>query len=454
MIPAGISALVSPSRVAGPRLPYAVAGSLSVAAAAAAAHALCGFWGALFCTALLAFAPHHVHFSRIASHMILDSLFAALLILLMALVRRSGSLRLAALSGVVAGLALYGYSGGRVVAFTFLMAVPFLIYACNRPRSRWLPAAALLAGFAVAAGPNLLFAARDYGEWNGRFADVSLFAPERWAHEVAERGSPAAVLERQMNLTALGLFSVRSTTAWFTHRPVISPFLLPALALVGAGWMVGRRRYLEAFVLGSIIAGNIAGVAFTDGTPASQRASCIVPPLAILAGVAAAALLSRLPERGGSEIPWRAAVGVTATAAILAGTFRESPLAGKDDVEYAAYQAGFARAVDRFLAGRPREEAVYLYSRPHLDSNVAPLPYFLEGRSVVDVEPPSGPYLPPETLRPGVHIFTEDWREKIGEWPAGRPGMEEQPLPHPADASVRVATVLIVSRETRLAASP
>src|SRR5262245_21862897 len=115
MVPAGVGALASADPVAGPRLPYAIAGTLSVAGAAAAAGIVAGGWAALGPAVLLAAAPHHVHFSRLASVMILDSLAAAAFLIVVFRTRRSGAPRDGFVAGVVAGLALYGYSAGRVL---------------------------------------------------------------------------------------------------------------------------------------------------------------------------------------------------------------------------------------------------------------------------------------------------------------------------------------------------
>jgi len=406
MLPAGAGAHLLPSQVGGPRFPYAVAGTLAVVSTAAAAGRLAGPWAAAAAAALLAFAPHHVHFSRLASVMVLDSLWAALLVLLLCEVRRSGSPRLAALAGAAAGLALYGYAGGRVITLAFLLAAPFALFGSSSTRGRRaLLAVALAAGFVAAAGPNLTFAVRHFADWNGRFNQVSLFAPTWWQPEIALWHTPARVLVNQFHKGTLGLLSMKDWTSWFTGHPLIGPPVLSALVITGLGWMVGRRQLFPAGVLSFLAAGNLAGVMFTAGAPSAHRASSLLPVLAILGGVAAAGFLSLLPERA-EPVPWRAAVGALLVLAYLGRTAAGFPTDPAAHARFGGDHAAFVQSVSGFLASRrARGETVYLHGKPEVDLEFPSFRYFARDVRIVDLEPEQAASSSASDVSPGVHLF-------------------------------------------------
>ena len=442
MLPAGVGALLFDSPIAGPRAPYAVAGTLSVAAAAVAAGQLAGGWAALGSAALLAFCPHHVHFSRLASVMILDALFAAVAVVLLLAVRRSSSPRTAALAGVVAGISLYGYSGGRAIALTFLLTAPLLAFKArvNRGRKRLL-LVALLVGFSVAAGPNLRFAARHFAEWNGRFSSVNLFARHHWEGQVQLLGSPAAVLANQLRRGTLGVLAERAPNVWFTGRPVIGPFVLPALGIVGLGYLLGQRRFAAAAIVGLIAAGNFAGLILTDGAPAAQRASSLAPMLAILGGVALSGFFELLP----AETISRLVAGTALVGAWLAYAVTRYPLDWEQYAEYGGVGAAFCQSASALLVQpRYRAEKVLLHGLPVIHSSFPSFPYFLEGRPLIDVADSGVPHGADSPLPVGLHVFSWD-KVAAGSELAERHGIRHGVyLAHPGKPREHVGYVFLV----------
>ena len=418
MLPAGWGATSTWGPIAGPRLPYAVAGALSVVAAAATAGLLAGGWAALGCAALLTFAPHHVHFSRIASVMILDSFFAPLALLFLVLARRSGRPLAGYLAGLSAGLALYGYFEGRAMALVFLMAFPVAVYrAPGSRRDRALLAFAGLAGFVLVAAPNLRFATQHWNEWNGRFNQTAIFSHDWWNASVALLGSPVRVLANQFVAGTLGLLSMYPNWSWYTGYPVVAPILLPAMALAGLGWLVGRQQLYAAAILALVALGNLASNVLTQGAPAPQRLSSLMPVLAILGGVAFASLLSVFPSRPAKRSTLRGVAGTLLVGGFLAwawqpiGTWDPSP-------GYGGAPAALVTSSYTLLASpRYRGEAIYLHGGTQFDSSFPGIQYLLPDVRWTNI---SSEVADATSLPPGLHLFSPGfvragrrWKEKL-----------------------------------------
>jgi hypothetical protein len=444
MLPAGEGARLSSNPVAGARLPYAVIGTLSVAATAAAGAAAAGPWGAAAAAALLAFAPHHVHFSRLSSIMIIDALFVPLIFVLLISLRRTGSPRTGALAGAVAGLSLYGYAGGRVVPVVLLLTVPVAVRSSPASgRRRGLVLAALLLGFLAAGGPNLRFAHEHFDDWNGRFRQVSVFTTE-WRNAAKARwGTPLAIATSQFNLGAIGLLSVPDTTSWFTGHPLIGPPLLVGVAAAGLGWLLGRGRRYPAAILVLLAAGNLAGVVLTSGAPTVQRASSLLPVLAILGGTAVAGFLDLIPEPPSAKAHWRTLAGTFLVAGYFVLTASKHLFDPDRSPRYAGERVAFAQSAARILqAPRWREVPVFLHGMPYISTDLPTFHFFLPGKQIRDIDPTIGTG---QGLAAGVHIFCSEYV------PAARRlqtelGLRPLSLPHPADPQQEVGLLLLVAR--------
>lgn len=432
MLPAGAGALLSRDPVAGPRLLYAVAGTLSVVACAAAAGLIAGGWAALGCAALLAFSPYHVHFSRLAAVFILDALFAALAVSLLLKAHRSGSLVCGYLAGVSAGLSLYGYAGGRVIAVSFVAALPLLFFLspAAHARRRWLLFSALT-GLALTAAPGLRFAFHHADDWNARLNQVGILNSAWWGSQVSHLGSPAKVIGDQFVGSTLGLLSQHTMSDCYLGYPILSPVVLPALALAGLGWMAGRRQFFAAALLALIVAGNLANLMLTVPTPAPQRPSSLVPILAILGGVALAGFLESVPSRDAEGIPWRGTVGALLIGGLLVRTYGGPPRFWEPSPGYAGAHGAFVQsAYETLRSERYRGESIFLHGLPHLDRGFPTILYLLPQIHWVDVETREQEQSPPA---PGLHLFCPEWVPVARRWKARFRIPFGIALPYPGD---------------------
>ena len=439
MVPAGAGAMAARDPVAGSRLPYAIAGTLSVAATGAAGWLVAGPWAGAAAAALLAFAPHHVHFSRLSSVMILDALFAPLCLFLLLRLARNGSPRVAAVAGATAGLSLYGYAGGRAITLVFLLVAPVAAFrAPVKGRSRWLLLPALVLPFLAVAGPNIHYAFRSFALWNGRLGQVGVLSRQWWETAVQHWGSAGEAASEQFALGTIGLLSAKDLTTWFAAYPILGPSLFIALSLAGIGWLFGRGRLLPATLLLLLAGANVAGVVLTSGAPTPQRASSLLPMLAILGGAAVAGFLSLLPDSA-AGVRWRAVAGAAFLSAYLLEMAARRPFAPDASPDYAGAHTAFAQEASKILltpAGRARP--AYVYGIPYLSTDLPTFHYMLGDRRPADRDAATidAPRLPP-----GLHFFAPEF-EGLGRRVRVEVSARGFPLPHPADPLRNVGYVV------------
>jgi hypothetical protein len=378
--------------------------------------------------------------------MIRDAFSASLVVVFFLAARRTGSPLAGYMTGTMAGLSLYGYASGRVVAASFLLLLPFLFTAFDSRFSRGrrgLLLLSLVVGFGMAAAPNLRFAVQHAAEWGGRFNQVGIFQAGWWGNEVRLLGSPWKVLERQLLAGTLGLLCLHPAWDWFTGYPIIAPLILPGLAVSGLGWLLGRRQYFAPALLLALIAGNLAGLVLTTATPAPQRASSLVPALSILGGVAIAAFLSLLPRSDRRGIPWRTAAGALIVGGWLVGTFGGPPGVWDPSPGYGASHAAFVRSAWQVLrAPRYRGETVLLHGRPYVDSRFPLFDYFLPRIRWMDVETSQGKFEVPAS---GLHLFSSEWTSTAVEWKK-RWGLRGIALPETGDPRRNIGYLLFVPK--------
>lgn len=246
------------------RLPSAIAGTAAVVPLYFLSRRWFGIRAAVLVGALYALSHPAIHFSRIGlwNVQVLFYEMAAFALLLGAIHRRSAFR--AAAAGVISGLALYSYTGGRLIP---VIVVAYLGCEALRDRRNALRTLAVYAcGMIVAALPLAL----NYYQYPevfaaDRTASVWVLSEANRHHVASTVGTvePLAVLWDQAWRTALGFVSMGDTsTQYGTPQPLLSP-VTALLALGGVlvalwHWRQPRYQFLLLWlglglVLGSIL---------------------------------------------------------------------------------------------------------------------------------------------------------------------------------------------------------
>ncbi|MDX2169315.1 MAG: glycosyltransferase [Deltaproteobacteria bacterium] len=312
---AGSFALAGVS-VLGLRLPSALIGTLCLVPLYALARLWFGSRAALLTCALFAVSHAAIHFSRIGLWNIQTLFYVLAAFAALAAAWRRGSPFAASAAGMIAGLACYSYTAGRLAP---MVAVAFLALQGLGRRRRlalrlggWFAAGLFVAllplALNYAMAPELLF--------EDRSAEVWVLADENAGHVEATLGTtaPAAVLWEQSRRTLQGFATLGDTSSQYgTGQPLLAPWiaLLAALGLGLALRRAGRARY-RLLLLWTLL-GLVFGSVLILDPPSYTRLIILFPVPYLLAAVALLALLRRARRLSGA---WVLAAGA---ALVLAG---------------------------------------------------------------------------------------------------------------------------------------
>lgn len=284
------------------RLPWALVGTLTIPVTFALMRRLHGSAVAWISATLLAVYHYHIHYSRLGSNQVADPLFLALALWLLYRGMDLDSRRDWALSGMVAGLALYFYAGGRL---TMVVLAFVLIHAALRGgwvflRRHWGGMLTLALGFAVSAAPMLQYALRFPEQFNARVNAVGIFHNGWLEQEMALRGAGMAeVLFDQFRRAALAFNVYPDRTVWYgLPEPLLDPvsgalFLLGLAACTLNLFRRGASQRLAPIVIWWWL-GMVFGGMLTDTTPSSQRLITLAVPVTVFIAVVMNAAANRI----------------------------------------------------------------------------------------------------------------------------------------------------------------
>ncbi len=298
--------------IASYRLTSALVGLTSVVATWRLGRRLLGDAAGLAAAAILALLPLHLWASRSGLNNITDAAVLVLVLLFTVRAVESGRSADALVAGLVAGLGMGGYYGGRCI---WAVAVVWLGLAVVHPGTRVpLRTAARLVGWTVlgtfaGAAPLLGYWAREPDDFTSRFRTVG------------DLGHTPSLLERLGAVPSGILRPVLDQGSGFFRHPapgvgwIVAVTLLVGLA-AWVGWSARScrargRPTAEPLLLAWVVLGAV--LAQTQGQ-ASQRFVAITPIWALAAGtgaVVAVRALGRLVPRAAPT--WWVAVVVAAT---------------------------------------------------------------------------------------------------------------------------------------------
>lgn len=302
--------------VAGARVFGALAGLATVAVVTVAALRHFGWRAGLLAGTLLSFLGGAIQFSRVTTEAAPTQTLWALSAVGFLEAARRGRAWVWGLAGCAGGLSIFFYPTGRLWC---LLAVPFSIAVFwKAPRGTRARTAAGVAFAALAAlvtaGPFLVGAVRDPGEFTVRAQETTVFIREnaaRLPYVRAEWGVGRLLVAQVEH--AVGFFNryVDQNIFWPTDRPLFPP-VLAALTLLGVLAATLKARDVRFLLVSLWFWIGFLGVIVTVETPNMHRSATAIPVLPLVAAL----VLDEAARRFG-RTDWTR-VASTAAAALVA----------------------------------------------------------------------------------------------------------------------------------------
>ena len=243
----------------------------------------------LAAAALLTISYTHLHFTRTSEY--IDPVFFmvyAVYFLVLGLQRGRGWAFV--LSGLCATFSLQMYYSGRITLFIIACVGLYLLIARrDLLAARWQGGILWICAMLVGLGPMLIVFLRDWEDFVSRSREVYLFTPAVMEHlrNKYQVDSLGGVLWEQTKRTFLVFHSYADTSTQFgLQKPLLDPVSSALLAL-GVGYAFAHMRRFGHFLLlvwlGLIL---VLGLFLTNNAPFWPRLLGLLPPAALLAGLA------------------------------------------------------------------------------------------------------------------------------------------------------------------------
>lgn len=430
--------------VAGVRLLSAMFGALAVFVTYLFTARLFGRWLGLTAAVLLAVFHYHVHFSRLASSQVLDTLFVVLALLLIERAVYEQQRVDALLLGLLLGFAQYFYWGARIVPLVVLACLAFALVrplgtrlaelnTLERLRALWGTAAAVVFGAVLVYMPLYAFYNDHPAEFNARIGQVSMFASGWLSGEQVRTGRSAIdLITNQIWRAALLPFQTVTSGWYLPGAPLVG---MPMVVLSALGMVLTTVRLLDRRYFGLAVAywGAVAGLGFTEDPTQTQRFIIAAPLLVIFAALGVGAIVSISTRLIGlrPSIVYPAAAAVIATIAVWNYQhYFLNDSAGR----YGGENGLVATEMAYYLRDLGGNQTVYFAGPPRMwYYGFQSLPYIARNARGINVEQPwSASSQRPALAGPTVFVFLP---ERAGELQAVR-----ELIPNGAAREVRSPT--------------
>lgn len=416
----------------GLRLPWAILGTLSVLGTYLLVRRLFGAGLAFLVALLLAGYHYHIHYSRLGLNNIADPFFVAWSLYFMVVgwqrarqgdqpgevgdAARQGARWPWALSGLLAGLAFFFYTGGRQVPVILVGVVAWAALAepgfVARARAGL---GALVICFLVAAGPMILYAFQHPDDFNARINQVGIIQSGWLEREAQILGrSQAAVVAEQARRAffAFNVFPDR-TDFYKPGRPLLD-FPASMLFLLGAvlsvARLVDKRRgsqdrwsaaaasernvppsWRYAIFVIWFVAVIVTGGVLTEGAPSSQRILSSSVPAIFFVAVALRELARILADLLGVPRLGRHVVAFAVAAVLAFGSVRFYFGPYQAGWTYGSFNGEVSTAIGYYMQSLGPEWKQYFHGAPRMWAEFGSATFIAKNPFLDVVEPLDGP---------------------------------------------------------------
>jgi hypothetical protein len=320
----------------------------------------------LLAAALLTISYTHVHFSR-TSEYIDPVVFMVYAVFFLVLGLQRGRGWAFVLSGLAAAFSLQMYYSGRITLFIVASVGLYLLIARrDLLAARWQGGLLWLLALLAGLGPMLIVFLRDWEGFVSRSREVFLFTPAvlehlRYKYQVDSLGG---ILWEQVKRTLLVFHVYADTSTQFgLQRPIVD-VVFSALLALGVGYALAHLRRFGHFLLlawlGLIL---LLGLFLTNNAPFWPRLLGLLPPAALLAGLAVERVYTPVVDWARQrQLAW---VRPAAIALLIAGL----AVAGWHNWNtYVASKGSWAMTrtrIGRLLAEAPHQTRAYIVADPY-----------------------------------------------------------------------------------------
>jgi 4-amino-4-deoxy-L-arabinose transferase-like glycosyltransferase len=289
----------------GLRLVWVLVGTASVLVTYLLVKELKGTRLALFTAALVATYHYHIHYSRLGSNQISDTLLVGLTLFFLMRAYSRGKWLDWALAGTVAGIGQYFYAGGRLALILGLLLVIYL-WVQDRfkiTRSKLVGVGIFIIAALVAGGPMFAYAINHPNDYNARANQIGILQNGWLVNEALRTDKPQGeILLDQFWRATLAFNAYPDRTGWYGLDAPLLDRLSGTLFILGIFsatlWSLRDRRLapMAAWWWSAILTGGM----LTDTAPSSQRLiTTSIPAMFFVAWAIehfVAALGRRLPQ--------------------------------------------------------------------------------------------------------------------------------------------------------------
>ena len=381
----------------GLRLPWALVGTAAVMVSYFLVRRLAGPAMAFATAIALAGYHFHIHYSRLGSNQIADTLCVAAVLLFLARGLDGTRWRLLdwAAAGGLCAVAFAWYAGARLAA---VLALAVLGYAFLLEPRRFFRrhAAGVVAGvlsFLVVGAPMLQYAARFPAEFNGRVNQVGIIQSGWLAAEVEITGqSTGTILLDQLRRAGLAFNYYPDRRVWYgLDGPLLDPvfgtvFLLGLVyALVAVFTRRGQTRLapLVAWWWGGMLLGGM----LTESPPSSQRLITLAVPTCFFIVLGLTRLAQAVRRAAVPRLPVAALVlGVTAVFSVTSAVSYFADYSPRRI--YGGAHAELATVLAPELLERRERQRVVFLGQPFMYFDFSTISYLAPGVTALDVAEP------------------------------------------------------------------
>jgi 4-amino-4-deoxy-L-arabinose transferase-like glycosyltransferase len=393
----------------GLRLTWVLAGTASILATYLLVKELKGTRLALITAALLATYHYHIHYSRLGSMQVSDTLLVALTLLFLYRGYSRGKWLDWALAGVIAGIGQYFYAGARLALILALFLAIYLwvrdgfkITRTNRVGLGIFMIAVLIAGW-----PMFSLAMRHPDIYNARANQIGILQNGWLANEAIKLGkTQAEILLDQFWRSVLAFNAYPDRVVWYgLSGPLLDSFS-GSLFLIGAFsatlWSIRDRRLapMVAWWWSAILTGGM----LTDTTPSSQRLITVSVPTMFFVAWVIENMISAINQR----FPAKVGLLVGSVTVLLASVISLN-LYFNEYTPKRIY-GGEHAMIATMLAGHITEDLgpnwqVYFFGAPRMYINIGTMRFLVPDLTKTDIETPLQAPFDPGQLSDNINLL-------------------------------------------------